>query len=193
MVIIEEHEPLPEGPSVGALVARVQLAIARTAAVMDIRIRGLDTPDTEEDTDYRLIGLFADIAATAITAMAHLSMTAGLTILELKMEMLTGLDSDAKQWLIEEEEDFGEYDPEFFLRAVTALTVGAAEGLLRWELWSAEDPCDEDDDEVEPDDQIAESLAHVALMATLGAQWLDEYLAEDCELCQELEPPGDSH
>ena len=184
----EEHFAIVDEPSASALLARVTKALAEAAFSESLVVGEVESADSDDDDDEccrRATVYYVHVALAAISAAARMHPdVADLPLPRAKGHLLEWLDDEAADW-IEAREDWDELGPGYFIRAVTALLMGAAEAACELDcLYQASlDELDVhefnfDDDEPGEEESAAvrfgDSLFQAATVAVAAADWFHE-------------------
>lgn len=186
-----EEWAIGDAPSPGALLAAVLGELAQAAFTL-ARIEA-DIPAEETDRDLMVAasGFFAAVSATALAAAGRIHPgTRDHPPLRSHVPLIRGLDDEVHRWLevqrtSDDENDEVELSPSCWLRTVTSLLIGAADGVAGLEgrsrrPFTAEEG-DTPDDDPDPDavaTAIADSLFQASITAAAGAEWFADRFAE---------------
>ncbi len=199
----EELHPLPENPSPGMLVARVEERLQQAAFALrkcqGDHIEVADEQWNESDSDGMLrIGVyFVGAAAFAITAISRLHPdVVDSPAITVKDSLLAELDDDVADWIDEHQDLYESASCDLWLKLVLSNLIGASQGVCELEGMKPLVPLDaqdEDDgdyesvDELEEEDedsyddrealhaQVADSLLETAATAAAAGQWFIEF------------------
>ena len=183
----EEHFTVVDEPTASALLARVMKALAEAAFAESMFVGevGEDDEDAHEDHCQRATVYYLHVALAAISAAARVHPdVAELPLPRAKEHLLEWLDEEAADW-IEAQEESDELGPGYFIRAVAALLLGAAEAASELDcLYEPSldlpglDECTADDEESDEEEPVAvrfgESLFQAATVAVAAADWYHE-------------------
>lgn len=189
-VTIEEWA-IGDEPSPGALLAAVLGELAQAAFTI-AKVEGdVAAAETDEALMAAASGLFAGIAATALAGAVRIHPETRVHPPLLSHgPLLRGLDDEVAEWLEaqrarEDESDWFDSSPSYWLRTVTSLLTGAADGVAGLEGRSRRPFSDEDgdvpDDDPDPDEvatAIADSLYQASITAAAGAEWFADQFGE---------------
>lgn len=195
MLMDEEHMPLPEAVSPGELLARVLEKLGQAAFVvssiyddMPSGSRSEGSTDEREPGPLNACAYFGHVAVSALGAIARVHpQLAGDPLSAVKDHLLDALDEDVAEWVEDNHETYESAEPDFWVRGVVALLVGAAGAVRDVSQVSTAAPgglgLDEEalssheDDlpmETETDEAFADSLMDAARMAAVACQWFEE-------------------